>query len=227
MLADTLKRCPNLQSLELKARALDLERWQYMVAKTLTNLLSVCRLTTLEIDTASCLFKKEADDPRLNLCRSINGLLPSLQRLRCRMERVCEALLGEALGNKPLLLKEVIVNLSLSELSDISTSYRHSRSCQSPSGSSTLQLREAMERQATMLAARLCKPRMVRVISHTPPSLDMIAFDAITGKRTQLKSNVGWDAEGEVVGEARSEVGEDEDTDLFEGDSPDTPFIVV
>lgn len=225
MLADALKRCPSLKSLELKARALDMERRQYMVAKPLTDLLSVCRLTTSEIDTASCPFKKQADEPGLHLCRSINGLLPSLQRLRYRMERVCEVLLKEPAGEKPLVLRELIVNLSLSELSDTSTSYRHSRSCQSPSGSGTLQLKEAMERQATTLSARLCNPRMVRVISHTLPSLDIIAYDAITGKRIHLKNNVEWDAEGEVVAEARSDGGEDEDTDLFEGESADTPFI--
>jgi hypothetical protein len=144
-LVATLRRCPALRSLELKSRALDIQRRQYLTAQPLADLLSVRHLTSLVFDTASCHLNSPDGT---HLCRSINTLLPSLRRPHCRMDMVCEALLELPPGDAPLALEEIIVNLSISQLSDTYTSYRHARPCHP---SDILQLKEAMENRQQRL----------------------------------------------------------------------------
>ncbi|KAK3946082.1 hypothetical protein QBC46DRAFT_370781 [Diplogelasinospora grovesii] len=228
-LAAMLQQCPGLRCLKLKAGPerpeLGLLRRGYLMVKPLADLLSVCHLTSLEFDTAGCCYplSHQAGDSSIHLCCSINSLLPSLRRLRCRMNSICESLLEPpTTHDKPLDLEEVIVNLSLSELSDTVTSYRYPDRCQSVPGETFLQLKEAIESQATRLACELRNPRMVRVISHKLPSLGIYAFDAVAGQRIRLETNTQWDADGVVVDEGDRE----DETDLFDSDSSAAPEIV-
>lgn len=181
------------------------------------------------------------DDP--HLCHAINTLLvfsPSLRRLRCRMESVCPALLAPpASAGAPLHhhLEEVIVNLSLAENSETVVSWRHARGCRRPppphrrSGGAEgdenekrlgiAQLRKAMSEAATVFVEKVGRSRgvkMVRVLSHRLPPLEVFAFDAVEGRRVELPFYDGrdWAAEGEVweeedVAELEDEVEEFED----------------
>lgn len=56
----------------------------------------------------------------------------------------------------------------------------------------------------------------MRIISHELPSFDVYAFDAIRGRLIRLENNVEWDAGGELV----DEVLEEDESDLFDSDSP-------
>lgn len=222
-LAAMLPGCPGIRFLSIRARgqssALRLDRLGYLKAATLADLLSLQHLTSLELDTAGC-HLEPAPNGDVHLCRSINSLLPSLRRLRCRMEEICESLLEPPPSDTPL--EEVIINLSISQLSDTITSYRYPNRCQTVARDFP-QLKLALETQAATLAARLRNPRTLRIISHEFPSLDIYAFDAIKGRRIRLDNNVEWDADGELVDE---EVHEEDETDLFDSDSPVTPQIV-
>ncbi|KAK3293769.1 uncharacterized protein B0H64DRAFT_364618 [Chaetomium fimeti] len=221
-LAALLLQCLGIQSLRVQARgegrALQLGGPAYLHATPLTGLLSLPHLTSLELDTAGCHLGSPPNS-NVHLCRSINSLLPSLRRLRCRMEEICETLLERPPSNTAL--EEVIVNLSISQISDTITSYRCPKRCKTVARDFS-QLKLAMETKAATLATLLRNPRTLRVISHELPSLNVYAFDAITGKRMLLANNVEWDADGELVDDV---VEEDED-DLFDSDSPVTPQIV-
>ncbi|KAK4150087.1 hypothetical protein C8A00DRAFT_46440 [Chaetomidium leptoderma] len=221
-LAAMLPRCPGIRSLSIRARgqssALRLDRLAYLNAAPLAGLLSLPHLTSLELDTAGCHLKSPPNS-NVHLCRSINSLLPSLRRLRCRMEELCESLLERPPSDTAL--EEVIINLSISQLSDTITSYRYPNRCQTVSQDFS-QLKLALETRAATLAAWLRNPRTLRIISHELPSLDVYAFDAITGRRIRLENNVEWDADGELV----DEVLEEDESDLFDSDSPVAPQIV-
>ncbi|KAI8629335.1 hypothetical protein F5Y19DRAFT_432287 [Xylariaceae sp. FL1651] len=236
-LATMLHRCPCLRDLKIKAGPGDpqylehnLGRRGYLLAKPLASLLSVHHLTSLELDTAGSYPLSDAGDSGTHLCCSIGSLLPSLRRLRCRMDIICDALLKPAIQDTPLNLEELIINLSLSELSDSVTSYRYPRRCGSASVESTLQLRATIESQATKLSRQLSSPRMVRIISHELPSFAIYGFDALTGQRVRLKPGMQWDADGELVEDPSAnetdESDASEETDLFENDSQSEPETV-
>ncbi|KAK3897185.1 hypothetical protein C8A05DRAFT_39270 [Staphylotrichum tortipilum] len=216
-LAGSLHRSRGLRALTLKARALDREERSRasLTAPPLASLLEIKHLTSLELDTGTCRVEM-AGAGGVHLCAAVAGLLPSLRRLRCRMERICERLLGaedEAEGGTKLpALQEVVVNLSLSELSEEFVSYRHARGCEGAGhGNSIVGLREGMESQALVLARRMGKGGKVRVISHTLPELDLFAFDAVAGeeeeegevevRRVRLWNNLEWAADGDEADE--------------------------
>ncbi|KAK1762841.1 hypothetical protein QBC33DRAFT_480848 [Phialemonium atrogriseum] len=214
-LAAMLQRCPGMRCLKLKARperpGLGLRRQGYLMVKPLGDLLSLRHLTNFAFRHWGLYPQSQACDPGIHLCRSINALLRSLRRLHCRMDSICESLLELPPHDTPLNLEEVIINLSLSELSDAITSYRYPNRCQPIPSETFLQLKEAIENQATTLLRQMSNPRMVRVISHEVPSLGISAFDAMTGQRVRLGDGIEWDADGEVVDESDWE----DETDLF------------
>jgi hypothetical protein len=227
-LAAAVRRCPRMRSLDVEMRlGAMLDGWVELMAQPLADLLFAGRLTSLTFDTANCLFK-HTPGSGTHFCHSINSLLPSLRRLRCRMQSVCKSLLEPPPRDAPpLALEEVIVNLSISQIGHASTSYGYSNRCGDLFRIAFGQFKDAMEAQATALAARLRQPRMVRVITHVFPSLDIYAFDALTGKRVRLENNIEWDAEGVAVDDAQRDGDESDETDLFEGDLPSTPPFVV
>ncbi|KAH8651372.1 hypothetical protein BX600DRAFT_441800 [Xylariales sp. PMI_506] len=208
-LAAGLQGSTRLRSLKLKARMQQLHG--FLMIEPLVNLLEVGHLTSLVFDTAGSWPIRGPDGKHdLHICQVINLLLPSLHTLRCRMDYVCEDLLDrrsffadEGLqehASSPLHLIEVIINLSLFDLSDNVPIYRYPGRCVSISGERFSHLRDNIENQARILVAQCRKPpRMVRVISHELPSLKVHAYDAVTEQRVLLKMGDHWDADGEVV----------------------------
>lgn len=221
-LADIIPRCSGLRSLSVQARGqnspLRPDGLPFLNTRPLVGLLSPPHLTSLQFDTAGC-YVRSPPGSHVHICRSINSLLPSLRRLRCRMEDICETLLERPPSDTAI--EEVIINLSISQLFDTTTSYRYPNRCQTIARDFPA-LKLALETQATTLVARLRNPRIFRIISHELPSLGVYAFDAIKGRRFRLESNVDWDADGEIV----DEVLEEDESDLFDSDSPVAPQIV-
>jgi hypothetical protein len=168
-LAAVLQQCEGVRSLAVTTRGL--QRSGLVITQPLADLFSVRHLTSLEVDTVGWNLRWGLSFGA-HLCRSINAALPSLRRLRCRMDSMCEALLEPPPGDAPIPLDDVIVNLSLAELPETVavTTYRYVGRCRSISRDDLLQLKEAMEAQATALSLRLGRPRRVRVISHEFPS---------------------------------------------------------
>jgi hypothetical protein len=179
-------------------------------------------LTMLDIDTAGTpLLVSLPSWGGVHLCSIINALLPTLRRLRCRMCKVCDALLEPPEGNAWLGLEEVIVNLSLSDTAaggeDTSfTFHRYPMGCWPIEMQIFSQLQSSVERQARRLALRLDSPKMVRVLSHNFPALKTYAYDALTEQRIQLAENAPWDADRDV---GADDEAVDSETDLFEHDS--------
>jgi hypothetical protein len=176
---------------------------QWVLGKPLADLLSLRHLTSLDYDTGGYL-QRLTDYTGTHRCRSISAMLPSLRRLRCRMEMMCEDFLEPPPGEAPLALEEVIVHLSTSGRTRKGKAvYLMAESCQFPDVYHFIHLRELMEKQARALLVRLANPRMVRVITHeniegyTMP----YAFDVMKEERIRLPKNSKWDAEGEVVDE--------------------------
>ncbi|EPE06639.1 hypothetical protein F503_03066 [Ophiostoma piceae UAMH 11346] len=121
-----------------------------------------------------------------------------------------------------LRLKHLIINLSIAELTKTISSYRYPRTCNENAMWQFRRLQEAMETKATRLAKLLDKPEMVRIVSHTYPSLTTIAYDAITRRRYLLRGKDAWDAPGllmrdpEGTGEQQSEEEEYDEQDMEE-----------
>ncbi|KAK4112797.1 hypothetical protein N656DRAFT_836830 [Canariomyces notabilis] len=190
-LAAVLHQCPGLRRLKLCLEPYCVD--DDLMVKPLTDFLSIRHITSLEFDVsgwpAACSRKIN-----VHLCKTINLLLPSLRRLRCRMDWVCERLLRAPEDAKtPLHLEELIVNLSIPELYDNDYIGYIPRHCTWRPGHGTHRsaynaLKATMESAAAAIASRLKGPRMVRVISHVLPSYDISAFDAITGRRMRLGS---------------------------------------
>ncbi|EMR66228.1 hypothetical protein UCREL1_6796 [Eutypa lata UCREL1] len=164
------------------------------------------------------------------------GMLKRCQSLRCLKIKVgpdCPELDIERpayLMVKPLAGLLAIQNLTsvglqYKNLSGSITACRYSKDCQSTARKSFLDLKEAIEGQATTLAHQLENPRMVRVISHEVPSLKVFAFNALTGRRAELENNIEWDADGEEVVEEVEESDDENDRDLFDDDSLPEPWI--
>lgn len=229
-LAAFLPQCPGLRSLSIQAKsqeALRLDDQPHLSATPLARLLSLQHLTTLDFDTAGYPIASSLER-RTHFCSCINSLLPSLRRLRCRMEEICQDILKCPPSDSAL--EEVIINLSISQLSDEVTSYRYPHRCQTVARD-FLELKLLMHTQAVALAAALPNPRIIRVISHDLPSCDITAFDAITGRQFKLKDNINWDADCESSSEMSEHNGSDEsnesdENDLFDGDSPIAPQVV-
>ncbi|KAH8658497.1 hypothetical protein BX600DRAFT_514986 [Xylariales sp. PMI_506] len=207
ILAATFQESHSLRYLKLKARRQG--RWGYLMAESLIDLLSVGQLTSLEFDTP-CSWPTGCHpiDSQLHICRVINSLLPSLRRLRCRMDSVCGCLLevppplqaspSQVSRLTTLKLDEVIINLSIYNHFETIPTYIHSAHCTPYPNNTAIRLKDIVEGQAVNLLSHCDKaPSMIRVISHDPTSLEISAFVAVTGRRLRLKTHDQWDGDGE------------------------------
>ncbi|KAH8648485.1 hypothetical protein BX600DRAFT_517868 [Xylariales sp. PMI_506] len=147
-LATGLRRCPRLRSLKLDAcnpRMLqhhtgmprDWDRG-FLLLRPLAELCSMRQLTTLELDTAGSyphprLRDGDPEPPYVHICKCINALLPTLRRLVCCMDNICEVLLSQQRStpaeddtgnsstgsnhgdNEPSRLEELIISLAIEE----------------------------------------------------------------------------------------------------------------
>ncbi|CAM1501084.1 Fc.00g102460.m01.CDS01 [Cosmosporella sp. VM-42] len=211
-----LQRCDKLRTLRLEARleyhdpSVNMLDRAYVMVQPLAWLVDGRHLTSLELDTAGTSLLQPEDTPSgIHLCNAVSSLLPTLRRLRCRMRTICGGALAVPEGDTPLNLEEVIINLSLSGLLSRATSYRYTTRCRVCHGDSFSQFRKDMENQATKLSLLMKTPRLVRVLSHEFPSLEVYTFDALTQRRMKLAADSAWDSDGEVVVENDSSEEED------------------
>ncbi|KAF5001051.1 hypothetical protein FDECE_11066 [Fusarium decemcellulare] len=199
-LAIILGRCSNLESLVIEARPeyrirqSGFQQRNFLMAVPLTNLTTISHLTCLEIDIPATGPVNQRDAPRIHFCHVIQSMLPTLRRLRCRMNVICPDIL-DIPQEPPLLdLEHVVINVSISEMSKNSDLLWHPRRCGAGAHSSVL--RADMEEKATNLVSRMRKPQFVRILSPAPSVPSICSFDAITGRRMILEPSASWDADG-------------------------------
>ncbi|KAF1835637.1 hypothetical protein BDW02DRAFT_597127 [Decorospora gaudefroyi] len=147
-----------------------------------------------------------------HVCTSIAALLTTLRRLRLRIRSICADVLKPRQQNTNLRLNEVLINLSLSDESPLATSAAHATCCASSAGG-FLQLKADMEKKAQDLVAQMAAPRIVRIVTHALPSIEMRAFDVLTGRHVRLSGGAEWDDDGEAI-EDEAEEEESEISDL-------------
>jgi hypothetical protein len=186
-------------SVELRPQDLQFQRRHYLFQSTICDLLSAGNLTSLEIDlcgTETLPDRLHQQEKTLHVCASIGSLLTTLRSLRLRMRHLCADVLKPPSHGTTLRLSKVLINLSLSNESPLVSSAAHARCCKS---SSFLLLRADVEEQAHILVKQMAAPKMVRLLSHTLPTLQLQAFDVLTSETLNLEDGVEWDGKGEVV----------------------------
>jgi hypothetical protein len=196
-LAVKLRRCPLLGRLHLVLS----NNVFGLQPSSIPGLLSLPNLTTLELEVGYHSVIPVRDD-RKHLCCCINALLPSLRRLRCRMISVCERLLEPLPTEQPLELEELILNLTDDEAIIFYGASDFPRRCLDDRNRDFSLVRDAVEAQATALAARMRNPRMVRIISYrerTAPS-NVYAFDALSGRRSWFSPRPMGEWDGSTMG---------------------------
>jgi hypothetical protein len=58
-----------------------------------------------------------------------------------------------------------------------------------------------VEEQAQVLVAQMAAPKIVRILTHALPSIQMRAFDVLTGRSLALSEGAEWDDGGEAIEE--------------------------
>lgn len=225
-LAGILQQCTRLRLLRLEARRerhppqLCLQRRDYLMALPLASLLSISHLTCLEVDTAGTYLIDTSTTSRVHLCNNISAMVPTLRRLRCRMSSICPTIFNVSGSGLLLDLEEVIINLSLSDICGSDTSYRYPSRCGVIPGDNFLRLKADMESHAREFVLALNNPRLVRILWHTFPGLDLHSFDVLTERRMILAPGAPWNADGEEIEDRVVE------QDLFESDSSSEDFLI-
>lgn len=178
-----------------------LQRRDYLISFTICAFLSPNKLTSLELDlrgTRLVPHQSQEDGEVVHVCTSIAALLTTLRRLRLRMPTICADTMKPRQHSTSLRLNEVVINLSLSNESPLTTSAMHARCC-GPSAAGLIQLKADIENQARNLATQMAAPRIVRVLTHALPKIEMHAFDVLTGKIAKLREEAEWDDDGETL----------------------------
>ncbi|KAF2462814.1 uncharacterized protein BDR25DRAFT_122562 [Lindgomyces ingoldianus] len=176
-----------------------LPRRDYLSLSTIRAFLSGKNLTALELDLCGTLLmprQEHRDD--FHVCTSIGALLTTLRRLRLRMRSICADVLRPQHHDTSLRLSEVLINLSLSNESPMTTSAAHSTRC-GPTGGGFLKLKADIEDQAEALAAHMVSPKIIRILTHTLPQLEMRSLDVLTGKCMKLADDMAWEDDGGTV----------------------------
>lgn len=181
---------------ELQNTGLSTSRRSYLSLGSVDKLLLADNVTSLDIDVGGTALSSRRGS-HLHLCEAINMRLPTLRRLRCRLCQICPEILSIDPDAHYDNLEEVIINLSLSEMTPVEAAYRYPARCNSQRNFT--HLIAALEERASLLAERMRTVKMVRLISHSLPSMQICAFDALTGRRMRLKSLQEWDADGEDI----------------------------
>ncbi|KAI1459773.1 hypothetical protein F4805DRAFT_53118 [Annulohypoxylon moriforme] len=195
-----------------------LERRDYLFLPTIRAFLLASNLTSLELDlcgTQLISHQSQEHGEGFHVCTTIAALLTKLRRLRLRMRSICADVLKPSQNSTNLRLNEVLINLSLSNESPQITSAAHATCCDSSIGG-LFQLKADMEKQAQVLVGQMAAPKIVRILTHALPSLEMRAFDVLTGRNVKLSEGAEWDDDGETIEDQVSD-GEPE-TDLFSDD---------
>jgi hypothetical protein len=155
------------------------------------------------------------------MCSSIAALLLMLQRLRLRMRNICTNVLKTREHSNNLCLDAVLINLSLSNESLLTTSVVHATCCGFYLGG-FLSLKANMDKQAQSLVTRMANPKVVRILTHALPCIEMRAIDVMTGRNVRLREGAEWDDDGEIINdEVSDEESEIPDLSLDDDDNLD------
>jgi hypothetical protein len=224
-LTNILKQAPKLRKIVIVATcefclsSPFLDRRDYLGLSTVRSLLSsASNLTSLELDlcgtrlTSPPLSQKH-DEASFHICTSIAALLTQLRSLRLRMRTICPSVLKPRNKGVEIRLNKALVNLSL--LEDFTPATHATRCGASPS--SFLQLIADMEEQAQELVEQMKAREMIRILTHTLPTLQRQAFDALSGQRLNLGEDANWDDEGTII-EIKAESESDQLSDLSSDD---------
>lgn len=169
------------------------------VPAALNQFFTLRQLTSLEFDMANSQSLLQGRSGGVHYCVSINSLLPSLRRLRCRMACVCDALLKPPEDGRSLQLNELIVNLCVAKFKGPAGWFRTCDRC--PFAGEYMDVKEDLKEAASKLVRSMSNPQMVRIVWHRREPYRVYAFDAITRQRLRLHDNTRWDADGTVLEE--------------------------
>ncbi|KAH7356025.1 hypothetical protein BKA66DRAFT_515753 [Pyrenochaeta sp. MPI-SDFR-AT-0127] len=170
------------------------------IQATMRAFLSASNIASLELDlcgTQLIPHQSQEHGEGFHVCTTIAALLTTLRRLRLRMRSICADILKPQQYSTNLRLNEILINLSLSNESPLSTSAVHATCCSSSGG--LVQLKADIEKQAQDLIAQMAAPKIVRILTHTLPSIKMRAFDVLTGRNITLSEGAEWDDDGEAI----------------------------
>jgi len=201
-LATTIRQSPRLRVLRIHATTemhprYNLPHREYLARSALCDLLFVSNLTVLDLDLCGSPSRSRGDQElgqEFHICSSIAKHLTTLQRLRLRMRRLCPDALKPQENSSNLRLNEVLVNLSLAGVSRGIIACTRAVHCSLMGG-----LVSTLEKQAKLLVAQMEAPSIVRILTHTRPSLKMHALDILTGRTLVLDEGADWDDDGEAM----------------------------
>jgi hypothetical protein len=213
--AITVKESRKLRTMRIQAsterypQLLYLSRRDYLYLSMMRAFLSVENLTILELDLFGTLLMPQQEHYDFHICPSIAALLSTLRRLRLRMRSICPEVLKLQHQDTRIRLNEVLVNLSLSELSSMAASVALSTRCGS-AGGEFLKLKGDIEGQAGALAAHMVSPKTIRILTPAFPELETRSLDVLTGKFMILDDDAAWEDDGETVKDDSSSEPESE-----------------
>ncbi|KAF1979311.1 hypothetical protein BU23DRAFT_576932 [Bimuria novae-zelandiae CBS 107.79] len=179
-LATIIKQSRKLRILRI-LRIQATKRRDYLFLSTIRAFLSASNLTSIKLD----------------LCGT--RLIPHQSQEHGEGFHVCTSIAAPYYATTTnLRLNEMLINLSLSNESPLTTSAAHATCCGSSPGG-FLQLKADMEKQAQDLVAQMAAPKIVRILTHALPSIEMRAFDVLTGRNVTLSEGAEWDDDGEAI----------------------------
>ena len=114
------------------------------------------------------------------------------------MRSICPCVLRPQHHDTSLRLREVLINLSLSNESPVTPWTAHSVRCGSP-GEGLLELEADIKDQAEALAARMVSPKPIRILTHSLSRLEKWSLDVLTGKRMILADDMAWEDDGKTI----------------------------
>lgn len=166
-------------------------------SNTIDMFLSVSpHLTSLEIDILDFQPSLEEGDSDWHPCKRINSLLPSLKRLRCRSDTTCRELLDVS-NIESTAIEELIVVLMIPSSDRVWRGH-----CNDTNFENLDSLQYNVRRQAVALAERAPMATQIRVVTFHPKS-KVYAFDALTGRRSKLASDLDFADWGARLGGTR------------------------
>ncbi|KAI9875686.1 MAG: hypothetical protein M1830_008114 [Pleopsidium flavum] len=185
-----------------------------LAAKVPTN-----RLTTLVLDTCgSSMISREKRGEQYehaHICPVIAQHLVTLRRVRLRMRSICPDILRLSPDDGAVRIETLVINLSLQDPDGRTMAVRYARNCSSSVGREGWNLHTDLVKAAKSAATQMPKQRLLRVICHKVPSLQLAAVNCVTGTKALLVEGADWEDEGD------SDPDDEPEEEVFasEGDS--------
>ncbi len=184
----------------------------YLFPSTTNALLSGSMLRSLDLDicgTYQVPVQAQRRGSGLHVCQTIASLFTTLRRLRLRTSCVCPLVLRPRSNDTNLPLREILINLSLSEEPRKGAESKHTQRCCPEDeevylesdlyGQELFLLRADLIEEAQALVTRLAAPKVVRILWHKSLSPDLSAFDVLTGRNIRLEKGADWDEEAKPI----------------------------